>query len=275
MFFSPFSIAITSLGKERATLSAFRTFVWFALVWFCLFPFPLDVWEGLRFVIVALPGLFSYLFCRTCFSNGRFRGARFRPSVYSSVRPFVFPSTFTLDVLWAPPLTVLYRSFWNCACVFVLVWRCACGLNITVLYWLFWNFACVFFMVWECACGLDKIVRTFLSFFFYIVDLVFFHPQYIDSRYLLWAQLLLQFYTDWFGTLYVYYSWYENVHVVWVKLFEHFLSFFHTVNLVFFHPQYIDNGYLVSTTPLTVLYRSFWNFAYFYSWYENVHVVLV
>ena len=27
MFFSPFSIAITSLGEERANLSAFRTFV--------------------------------------------------------------------------------------------------------------------------------------------------------------------------------------------------------------------------------------------------------
>ena len=60
--FSPFSIAITSLGEERANLGAFRTFVRFALVWFCLFPLPLGVWEGLRFVIVALPGLFSYLF---------------------------------------------------------------------------------------------------------------------------------------------------------------------------------------------------------------------
>ena len=59
--FSPFSIAITSLWEERANLSAFRTFVRFALVWFCLFPFLLDVWKGLRFVIVALPGLFSYL----------------------------------------------------------------------------------------------------------------------------------------------------------------------------------------------------------------------
>ena len=27
VFFSPFSIAITSLGEERANLSAFRTFV--------------------------------------------------------------------------------------------------------------------------------------------------------------------------------------------------------------------------------------------------------
>ena len=30
--FSPFSIAITSLGEERANLSAFRTFVRFVLV---------------------------------------------------------------------------------------------------------------------------------------------------------------------------------------------------------------------------------------------------
>ena len=59
VIFSPFSIAIISLGEEIANL---RTFVRYALVWFCLFPLPLGVWEGLRFVIVALPGLFSYLF---------------------------------------------------------------------------------------------------------------------------------------------------------------------------------------------------------------------
>ena len=60
--FRPFSIANTSLGEERANLSAFGTFVRFALVWFCLFPLPLGVWERLWFVIVALPRLFSY-FC--------------------------------------------------------------------------------------------------------------------------------------------------------------------------------------------------------------------
>ena len=54
-FCSPFSIAITSLGEERANLSAFRTCVRFVLVWLCRFPLPLHVWEGLRFVIVALP----------------------------------------------------------------------------------------------------------------------------------------------------------------------------------------------------------------------------
>ena len=47
--FSPFSIAITSLVR-------------FVLVWICRFPLPLGVLEGLRIVIVALPGLFSYLF---------------------------------------------------------------------------------------------------------------------------------------------------------------------------------------------------------------------
>ena len=62
VFFSPFSIAITSLVEERAKLSVFRTFVRFVLVWICRFPLPLGVWEGLRFVIVALPGHFSYLF---------------------------------------------------------------------------------------------------------------------------------------------------------------------------------------------------------------------
>ena len=62
VFLSPFSIAVTSVGEERANLSAFHMFVRFALVWFCLIPLPLGVWEGLRFVIVALPGLFSHLF---------------------------------------------------------------------------------------------------------------------------------------------------------------------------------------------------------------------
>ena len=57
MSFSPLSTAIISLAEERVNLSAFRTFVQFALVWFCLFPLLLDVWKGLRLAIVALPGL--------------------------------------------------------------------------------------------------------------------------------------------------------------------------------------------------------------------------
>ena len=61
-FFSPCNIAISSLGEERANLSSFLRFVRFVFVWICRFSLPLGVWEGLRFVIVALPGLFSYLF---------------------------------------------------------------------------------------------------------------------------------------------------------------------------------------------------------------------
>ena len=44
LFFSPFSIAITALQEERASLGAFRMFVRFALVWFFLFPLSLGVW---------------------------------------------------------------------------------------------------------------------------------------------------------------------------------------------------------------------------------------
>ena len=64
-FFSTFSIAITSLREERDNLSAFRTFVRFVLVWICRFSLPLGVWEGLWFVIVALPGLFLLPFFYT------------------------------------------------------------------------------------------------------------------------------------------------------------------------------------------------------------------
>ena len=62
VFFGPFSITITSLGEEGANLSAFRAFVRFVLVWFYRFSLPLGVWKGLRFVIMALPGLFFSLF---------------------------------------------------------------------------------------------------------------------------------------------------------------------------------------------------------------------
>ena len=56
-------LRLPRLGKRELILvSAFRTFVRFVLVWNCRFPLPLGVWEGLRFVIVALPGLFSYIF---------------------------------------------------------------------------------------------------------------------------------------------------------------------------------------------------------------------
>ena len=55
-------LRLPRLGKRELILVLFSTFVRFVLVWICRFPLPLGVWEGLRFVIVALPGLFYYLF---------------------------------------------------------------------------------------------------------------------------------------------------------------------------------------------------------------------
>ena len=43
----------------------------------------------------------------------------------------------------------------------------------------------------------------------------FVHPSTFTLG-VLWAQLLLQFYTDSFETLHVFSSWYEDVHVVWI-----------------------------------------------------------
>ena len=66
VFSSPLSIAITSLGEERANLNAFCTFVRFVLVWFCLFPLPLGVFEELRFsltlFVIMAPLGFSLTF---------------------------------------------------------------------------------------------------------------------------------------------------------------------------------------------------------------------
>ena len=53
-----FSIVITSLREEGAVLCASRAIVCFVRASFCNFPLPLGVGGWLRFVIVALPGLF-------------------------------------------------------------------------------------------------------------------------------------------------------------------------------------------------------------------------
>ena len=58
VFFSPFSVAITSLGEERVILVLFVRL--FDLRLFDCVCLPLGVWEGLRLVIVALPGHFFF-----------------------------------------------------------------------------------------------------------------------------------------------------------------------------------------------------------------------
>ena len=56
--------SITSVGEERANLSAF---VLLQLCGFCLerFPLPLGAWDGLRYFIVAPPEPSIYLFGKT------------------------------------------------------------------------------------------------------------------------------------------------------------------------------------------------------------------
>ena len=101
VFFSPFSIAITSLGEDRANLSAFRTFIWFALVWFCRFPLPFGVWEGLRFVTVALPGLFSCLFYVTNIAGYLFLEPRAGVWVWlTSAPPLYLSKGHIIHCLW-------------------------------------------------------------------------------------------------------------------------------------------------------------------------------
>ena len=60
-------------------------------------------------------------------------------------------------------------------------------------------------------------------------------------------------------------SWCEDVHVVWIKLLDYFLSLFPLCELVIFRPHCIDSGYFVRATPHTILYQSFLNFAHVFS----------
>ena len=108
VFFGPFSIAIISLGKERANLSAFRTFVRFVLVWICRFPFPLGVWEGLRFVIVAPPLDFSVTFFFTTralkpvlLARNRARNSDVAPNYKSfSLRTYPYIYNYIIVSFW-------------------------------------------------------------------------------------------------------------------------------------------------------------------------------
>ena len=70
----------------------------------------------------------------------------------------------------------------------------------TVLYQFFWNFTGVSVMVWKYACGLDIILRLVLSLFSQVEFSHFPGIIYNNMNRLgidtLWAQLLLQSYTD-------------------------------------------------------------------------------
>ena len=55
------ALRLPRLGKRKLILVLFVRLLDLRMFGF-VFSIPLGVWEGLRFIIVALPGLFSYLF---------------------------------------------------------------------------------------------------------------------------------------------------------------------------------------------------------------------
>ena len=137
------ALQLPHLGK-RANLSAFRTFVQFVLVWISCFPLPLGVWEGLRFVTVALPGLFSYLFFLL------YKGICFK----------------SCTVLFC---SCNFRSFQHCD---NLTWGITANLSSFVRFALVWF--CLFplpLLVWD---GLRSVIMALPRLFSYLFFLFFF-----------------------------------------------------------------------------------------------------
>ena len=97
----------------------------------------------------------------------------------------------------AAPHTILYRSFWNFVHVFPMVWRCACGLDI-ILDLIFVTFS----TLWTLAFS----------------DLRFYES--VETVGTLWAQLLIQFYTDLYETLHMFLPWSGDVHFVNFVIFR-------------------------------------------------------
>ena len=136
-----------------------------------------------------------------------------------------------------------------------------------VLYRSFWNIADVFFMVWGCVCGLDIFVRLFfVTFPFYELS------HFSTSMYRQWVPcernssnnfilIILKLCTCFRHGLKMC-MWFGYNHCI------NFCYFFHFVNFVIFWHQIlwkcIDSGYIVSATLHAILKRSFWNFAHFF-----------
>ena len=97
------------------------------------------------------------------------------------------------------------------------------AIPLTVLYWSFWNFACVFFMVWGCAYGLNTICKSFFTLGMHTVGTC---KRNSSCRFLpIVLKLCLCFLhgmkmSMWFG---------YNSRIIFCHLF-------HLVNLVIFHP---------------------------------------
>ena len=152
----------------------------------------------------------------------------------------------------------------------------------TILYRSFWNFAHVFFMVWRCARDLD-VILALIFVTFPLCELCHFLTS--DYMKVLWQWVPCERNSSynfipifsklctciplglemcmWFG------------YNPWIN----FCYFFHFVNFVIFWPQTLwkcrDSGYLVSATPHTILCLSLWHFAHVLPWSGDVHMVWI
>ena len=141
------------------------------------------------------------------------------------------------------------------------------GVNPPTVLFRFFKTSLVFLvMVWRYACSFDIILRLFLLLFSQVELSHFYRIIYNEwmDRDTLWAQLLLQFDTNYFETLLVFWSWSEDIHVVKIESSDYACHFFCKLNLGIFQALYLtkwmDRGYLVGATPSTGLYLFFWNF---------------
>ena len=132
---------------------------------------------------------------------------------------------------------------------------------LSVLYRLFWNFACVLFMIWGCACDLDIIVRSFF-YSFNILNLVILHPQYINSRLpLVSATPLTVLYRSFWNFACVFFIVWGCACSLDIIVRSFFVTFLYCERSHFSPSMYGQRVPLVSASPLTVLYQSLWNFA--------------
>ena len=81
-----------------------------------------------------------------------------------------------------------------------------------------------------------------------------------------WAQLLIQFYTNLFKTLYIFSIVWRCAWAFYTILALIFITFFSTLwTLSFSDLSCLDSGCHVIATPHTILYWSLWNFAHVFS----------
>ena len=106
-----------------------------------------------------------------------------------------------------------------------ILWKCidsgylVSAILHTFLYRSFWNFAHVFTMVWRYACVLDIIFELNFVTLFTLWTLSFSDHRLYESVQTvgtLEAQFLIQFHTYLYATLHIFFPWFEDVHVVWI-----------------------------------------------------------